>query len=406
MLEENFLSGLFRKYYQKAFIDSFPEVEKREFGVGEFGKKISSRHLSFRSAQEFNSFLARTAPFFVSFSPAYYSFPSARPMEAKGFLKSDLAYEFDADDIPTDCKLLHDSWKCPCGESGKGRLKNCPVCGKGVEVDEWVCPECISETKRQAIRLVDFFEKDFGIADGLFFNYSGSKGFHIHLRNELLLGLSPGARVEIVDYLTANSLDAKMHGFYYSKETKRFSAPKRKNALGWALRIHERLEGFFSLEADMLAAAGGISMKTAQQVLSGRKKFLESLGAGVLCPVGQNKTEKFWSGLVSLAVEEEKLLLDRQTSVDIKKILRVPDSLHGSTGLCAKKLSLEELKSFSALDSAVVFGGEPIKLKSVNAPRFYLGKTSFGPFEEQEAELPEFAAAYLVAKGHAKLRGQ
>lgn len=405
MLEENFLSALFRKYYQQAFVDSVPEVEKREFGVGEFGKKISSRHLSFKNAREFNSFLARAAPFFVSFSPAYYSFPSARPMEAKGFLKSDLAYEFDADDIPTDCKLLHDSWKCPCGESGKGRLKNCPVCGKGVEVDEWVCPECISETKRQAIRLVGFFEKDLGVTDGLFFNYSGSKGFHVHIRNELLLGLSPSARVEIVDYLTANSLDPKMHGFEYSKETKRFSAPKRRNALGWALRIHGRLESFFSLETERLAVAGGVSMKTAKQVLTERKKFLESLDAGVLHPLPQNKTEKFWSALLSLAVEEEKLLLDRQTSVDIKKILRVPDSLHGSTGLAAKKLSLEELKPFSALDSAIVFGEGPIKLKSVNAPRFYLGKTHFGPFEEQEAELPQFAAAYLVAKGHAKIRG-
>lgn len=398
------MSALFRKYYEKSFVDSVPEIGKREFGVGEFGKKISSRHLSFKSSNEFNSFLAKNAPFFVSFSPAYYSFPSARPMEAKGFLGSDLAYEFDADDIPTDCKAEHDSWKCRCGESGKGRLKNCPVCGNGVEVDEWVCPECLSETKKQALRLVGFFEKDLGVTSGLFFNYSGSKGFHVHVRNEPLFGLSPSARVEIVDYLTANSLDPKMQGFYYSKESKRFFAPRRRNSLGWALRIHDRLESFFYLEPERLAVAGGVSVKTASQVISERKKVLESLDSGLLHPVPQNKTEKFWTGLLSLAVEEEKLLLDRQTSVDIRKILRVPDSLHGSTGMAAKRLSLEELKQFSPLDDAVVFGTETIKLKSVNAPKFYLGKTKWGPFEEQEAELPEFVAAYLVAKGHAKIR--
>lgn len=403
MLEEKFLSDLFCKYYEKSFVQSVPQIEKREFGIGEFGKKISSRHLSFKSDNEFNVFLRQNTPFFVSYSPAYYSFPSARPMEAKGFLKSDLAYEFDADDIPTDCKLEHDSWKCQCGQSGKGRLKNCPSCGSGVKLDEWVCPECLLETKKQALRLVGFFEKDLGITNGIFFNYSGSKGYHVHVRKEELLGLSASARVEIVDYLTANSLDPKLHGFYYSKESKRFIAPRRKNSVGWAARIYERLEDFFTLEPQRLAVAAGISVKSAQQVISERKKFTESLGSGFLHPLPQNKTEKFWIGLLSMAIEEEKLLLDRQTSIDIRKILRVPDSLHGSTGLLAKRLSFDELKSFSPLDDSIVFGDTTIKLKSVNAPRFYLGQKQWGPFEEQEVELPEFVAAYLVAKEHAKI---
>ena len=66
----DFLQGMLGGFYASAEIDSVPEISRSEFGTGTFGKKISSRHLSFRSGAELNSFLREARPFFISYSPA------------------------------------------------------------------------------------------------------------------------------------------------------------------------------------------------------------------------------------------------------------------------------------------------------------------------------------------------
>lgn len=401
MNEELFLRGLFRDYYSKNRLESVPSIDKREFGIGEFGKKISSRHLSFRSTLEFNDFLVRNTPFFVSFSCAYYSFPAAKPMEAKELLSADLVYEFDADDIPTDCKQEHDSWSCTCGAKGKGSISNCTSCSKPVKAEQWVCPQCIGETKKQMFGLVSLLEKELGITDGLFFNFSGSKGFHVHVRKEELQKISGSGRVELVDYLTGFSLDPQMHGFFYSG--KKFLCPKKEQAVGWSQRLHLRMKSFFEADAEEFSLKAGVSFSKAQKILGEKEKFLREIDSGKLLQFSGVKPGKFWGALVASAVDAEKLSLDRSTSIDIRKILRVPDSLHGSTGLKASSLDFDKLKDFSPLDSAVVFSQKPIKLKSVNAPKFYLGGQWWGPFKEEQVQLPEFVAVYLLCRGNAAL---
>jgi len=149
METEVYLRGLLKGFYTKNNVDSVPDISSREFGIGAFGKKISNRHLVFKSDGELNSFLRERTPFYISYSNAHYEFPEARPMEKKSLVGADLIYEFDADDIQTDCKLKHDSWGCKsCGASGKGNLSECPECGLGVNVEEWSCSECIGETKK------------------------------------------------------------------------------------------------------------------------------------------------------------------------------------------------------------------------------------------------------------------
>ncbi|HZX34388.1 MAG TPA: DNA primase catalytic subunit PriS, partial [archaeon] len=98
---ENLLQSLLSGFYASVEIDTVPEIRRREFGTGTFGKKISSRHISFRSSAELNSFLREKQPFFISYSPALYERPSSTPMGNKGLIGADLVYEFDADDLKT-----------------------------------------------------------------------------------------------------------------------------------------------------------------------------------------------------------------------------------------------------------------------------------------------------------------
>lgn len=403
---ELFLQSKLKEFYNSFEVDSVPQIDSREFGIGEFGKKISNRHLSFKNKQELNSFLREKAPFYISYSNAKYEFPAARPMEKKIFIGGDLIYEFDADDIKTECKLTHDSWKCKsCNANGKGNIEKCPECGMGVKVEEWVCKECINETKTQTKKLLKILENDFGFSNGIFINFSGSKGFHIHIRGEEVQHLSKAGRLELLDYITGTNIDFESMGFKYNKTV--YFAPKKEKARGWAKKLLNESEKF--LESDAITIASNTSQQgynvtksMAEKLLKEKHSIINGMDRGLLKSVQGVNGEKFWSSTLSFIVDEQKLDVDRQTSIDINKIIRVPNTLHGSTGLQAKELSVEELNNFDALKETVVLGSEEVKVNATS-PQFYLNAKNWGPYNNTEISLPVYAAFYLLARGNAIL---
>ena len=401
-----FLVERFHEYYSKRFISGPPQTPKREFGAGfEPGQKISQRHLGFKSESEFNDFLRNEVPFYVSYSSAYYELPAARPMEAKKIQGSDLIYEFDADDVQTECKEEHDSWKCnECDESGKGALKRCPKCGSGVKVTEWVCPRCLDAVKAQTQILLGFLENDFGFnKKEISINYSGSKGFHVHVRSEGAKQLNAKARIELFDYLTANGLDQRGAGFFLDE--KMLVCPSAEKSFGWAKRISLSLRDYFSnVSAEGLSALAGIPGRKAQELLNNRETIISEMDKGVLLPFSAKKSGEQWGKLVDYAIRLNRLDLDRQTSIDINKIIRVPSTLHGSTGLIARIIPAEKLKEFDALKQCIAFGQNEAKIEMISGtPKFYVGGEWFGPFAESEkVSVPEYCAVYLMARGNAK----
>ncbi len=401
MNEEQFLKLKFKEFYKTRFIQEPPSIQFREFGFGLFGQKISQRHLAFQSSEEFNAFLRDETPFFVSYSGAYYKFPSRTPMQKKDYLKADLFYEFDADDLKTKCSEKHNRWKCKCGEKGQGLIENCFSCGERVLVEEWVCPECLNEVKKQVLRLMNFFENDLNLTQGISLNFSGGKGFHIHVRDESIHSLSSSARIELFDYLTATGLNLFNLGFY--KNGKTWVCPKTSQALGWGKRLLNSLKDFFrNCSQEELAVNANITISTAKKILEKKDILLTEIDKGFLFSLPK-KTDEFWNSLLNNLIKEIKLDLDRQTSIDLVKILRVPETLHGGTGLIAKNVSLNELKNFNALDQCIAFSSNPLKVFVEDVPEFFIGKKFFGPFTQEEVELPEFAAIYLLAKQKAKL---
>lgn len=401
----SFLKEKFRGYYRNNPVKGPPLIEKREFGIGDFGRKITQRHLSFASAKYLNDFLASEAPMYISYSNAYYKYPAKRPMEAKELERADLVYEFDADDLKTDCKDKHDSWKCKCGATGKGSVENCSECGSAVEVEQWVCSECLDAVKKEIFRLLDFLNRDFGLSENIEINFSGSKGFHIHVRDRAIQHLSNSARIELVDYLTANEINPARLGFYYDKQN-RFHCPKPSLAVGWSKKI---IDGILELlkenDSERLAIAGSIPNSLAQQLLNERNRIINTIDTGVLYQLPGRKTEKFWNSVILYVVNELGLKIDRQTSVDISKIVRVPDTLHGGTGLVAKSFPLEKLKQFEPLNDTIAFSNKMVKVKIEKAPKLLLGNKRWGPYNNEERELPEYVAIYLLVRGSADAVG-
>ena len=408
--EEQFLRRCFQHFYQDNFIKGPPQTESREFGYGVFGRKIANRNLAFASEKEFNNFLRQQVPFFISSSAALYRFPEKRPTEAKEFLGSDLIYEFDADELQTECKQTHDSWLCPkCGKSGKGRQLACDECGSAAKLEEWFCPECIGAAKQKVFSLLDFLENDFGFSDGIAINFSGRAGYHVHVRSDSVRNLPHAARIELIDYLTANQLSIFSH---FKKEETFFTGPPSKGKSGWPARILAELSSLLEeADSEKIAVMGNIPIAGARRLVREKASILKSIRErntipaifGKVSSKAESKSDLFWQSFLS-SIVAKIAPIDRQTSVDLSKIIRVPETIHGETGLIAKTVSKESLKEFNPFDDALAFKSEEtVKVFINKAPSIYLAGEKFGQFEKQEAELPLNAAVFLLAGNAAKL---
>lgn len=408
--EEQFLRKCFQHFYQDNFIAGPPLVESREFGYGVFGRKIANRNLAFASEKDFNFFLRQQVPFFVSSSAALYRFPERRPTEAKEFLGSDLIYEFDADEIPTECKQRHDSWECPkCGKKGKGRQVACDQCGSATRLEEWFCPECLGAAKQKVFSLLDFLENDFGFREGISINFSGRAGYHVHVRDDSIRHLLHAARIELIDYLTANGLSIFSH---FKKEETFFTCPSSQGKSGWPARILAELSSLLEeANSEKIAVMGNISTAEARRLVKEKQGILKSIRErntipaifGKVSSTTETKSDLFWQNFLG-SIVAKIAPIDRQTSIDLSKIIRVPETIHGETGLIARTIPRESLKEFNPFDDALAFKSEEtVKVFIDKAPSIYLAGESFGSFEKQEAELPLNAAVFLLACDAAKL---
>jgi DNA primase small subunit len=364
--EAEFLEKKFGEYYQKHKI-TLESVETREFGYGVMGRKIANRNLNFLNETEMNQFLRNQKPLFFSYSNAYYKFPNRRPMVNKELIKADIIYEFDADDLSNVIEL------------------------NGYQ---WFSKENVDDTKKEIFRLIELLEKDFSFSqDGLAINFSGKAGYHLHLRGEEIQSLNKQARIELVDYLTGSGIYFDNLG--YNLDTLTIS----KGVGKWKERINAGLVEFFDKDKKEISAITDTPVAKLKNLLKSKEDLLKSLNKGYLFPLSPRKSKGFWNAVLEDVVKTQMIPIDRQTSIDMHKIIRVPQTLHGTTGFLAKTLSVDELKTFDPHKEAIVFGDEMVRLFIKKAPQFSLKGKSFGPFEEEEVDLPLYAGIYLLGKG-------
>ena len=299
--ENQWLEKKFREYYSEHLPEGPSEIEKREFGYG-FKGKIDIRHAEFKDEQEFHRFLVGEAPRYISYSAALYERPGARPMQRKGWKGAELIFEFDA-----HCE--------------HGRI---------------VCPECLEQAKKDTFRLIEeFLEPDFGLSkQDISVNFSGARGYHIHVDSDWVRELGRDARREIAEYMTGHGMDLK----------------KINKNNPWAKRLK------------------GTRDKAAR-------------------------------------LKEKALDIDVNVTIDISRLIRVPNTIHGGTGLLAARI--KDLESFDPTVQAVVFKNYPVRVRVLSdVPEHSLKKVTIGPWKKgQEATVPEYVAVMLVASGNAEFLG-
>jgi DNA primase small subunit len=110
--------------------------------------------------------------------------------------------------------------------------------------------------------------------------------------------------------------------------------------------------------------------------------------------------ERVWRNIVEKAMSLVALpaRIDTVVTTDIHRLIRMPGTLNGKTGLKATTVPLDQLEEFDPFNEPIVFEGTQ-KIEITEAPQFRLRDQTFGPYVDQTVELPTAAAILLVAKG-------
>ncbi len=384
-----FLRSRFKEYYRKNRVPAPPGITRREFGFGTLESKIRARHRAFRNPAELEDFMKREAPFYISYSSAYYDFPANRPMSRKKWLGADLVFDLDM-----------------------------PM--------EFLNSERMDEVKREALNLVEFLKNDFGFSErDIEINFSGSKGYHLRIRNEEIRWLGREERREIVDYVSGN-LEVKEF-FRWDKAVTTSSGKgrsvnvikgPRSSDKGWAGIIYSGLYNFIRDSGiKELEGVKGIGEKKAKEIYDNKERILREIELGrynyipeivTISGSPTNAGQGFFirnvsSPLVDRIIHEKAVKAlasedtDRMVTIDTSRLMRLPDSLHGGTGL--KASIVRNIDEFNPLVDSIAFSDEEVEIElNKKVPEFDLNENRFGPFSGR-VRIPEYCAIYLMLKG-------
>ncbi len=401
----DFVVRKFAEYYASAAAVLSPPSGflHREFGFIPFTGKIMIRHKGFRAPDDLRAFLTSLIPAHAYYSAAYYDDPEA-PMAKKGWRGSDLIFDIDSDHLPAACTRLHDYWICEDCATGTTQSTHgaCPHCGGSrLRAEFWLCDTCLALAKAEALKLLDFLMDDFGVLDqDIQTCFSGHRGYHVHVASEGVQALDQGARKEITDYLLGTGLSLTSHGLPQTPRTAagRTTGPTLTDA-GWRGRIAKGVyDVLLSATLQQLVDHAGLSKAIAGRVIANRDRLLADEGASRLWGAVPGVGPKTWEALALTGVQRQAALIDPVVTMDVHRLIRLPRSLHGKTGLQVVPLPVSALEKFDPLQEAVAFPKGRVDVYVADAPAFRLGNGVYGPYRRERVELPMAAGIYLLCK--------
>jgi DNA primase small subunit len=380
-----YLRGRFGDHYRRADIQPPPAANEREWGYVPWTDSPGEtyvRHNSLLDLGEVSDFLARERPKHVYFSAGKYEDPSAKTMAEKNWRSSDLIFDLDADHLPATTP--DDSYK-----------------------------EMLATCKDALRRLLDFLQDDFAFED-LEVVFSGNRGYHVHVRDDTIQNLERDARREVVDYVRGIGMefDALVAEETVGGEVGRES-PATNRYLptdgGWGRRIHDRLltemgeirEMDEEAAVERLQAYEGIGEKKARTAYNFTQNRFVEIERGNLSAhnVFDNLAQQFAPAVVA----EENAPIDEPVSTDTNRLIRLPGSLHGGSGLAVQRIPMDDLEAFDPLVDAIPesFRGHEISVEVTDGGGVDLDGDSF-TLEEGVYSVPEYLGVFLMARGRAE----
>ncbi|WP_332899549.1 DNA primase small subunit PriS [Haladaptatus sp. CMSO5] len=380
-----YLRGRFRDYYRRHEITPPPNAHEREWGFIPWTDTPGTtmvRHRSLLDLGDLGEFLRHKRPRHVYFSAGQYADPSANSMTKKRWQGSDLVFDLDADHLPS-VTLGEDSYA-----------------------------EMLEKCKTALMRLLSFLDEDFGFRDTQVV-FSGGRGYHVHVRDAAVNELEREARREIVDYVRGIGLDFDELIATESVQGLGRKTPADKRTLrirgGWGKRAHRHLMGYVDdvLDQDEEAALerlqskDGVGEGRAKAALTAMQSNRDAIAAGNIDV--HPAFYKIARDVMREVVDLDNAPIDEPVTTDTNRLIRLPGSLHGGSGLQVLRLERDELAEFDPLKAAVpdTFVGHDITVEVKNGGTVELGGDSF-TLSEGDVTVPEYLGIFLMARGRAE----
>ncbi len=383
---KRFLKSKFQDYYRTAEIHLPPDFTSREWGFilfDEMPEFVMRRHKAFGSQGELQDYLAGMVPAHAYYSVAYYEYPNAPKMKEKNWLSADLIFDLDADHLPGAPKSYADM---------------------------------LEHVKQESLKLYGFLNNDFGFAEeDIHIVFSGGRGYHFHISTPAVRSLGSAERREIVDYVSSTGLEVnrffgkkEVSGDAGSESAEVFVLPSEDEG-GWGGRINQYIISYLSRitkQDDSIKILkgfdkiGDVKAKKLVKIFSDQHKVSLLKQGNMSSLSGMNK---LFEALANQAVSEMSASVDEPVTADIKRLIRLPGSLHGGSGMRVVALSISELETFDPLNDAVVFSDESVQLKVIKPFSVQMKGNEFVVEPgDNTIEIPEYAAIYLMCRGAAE----
>jgi len=368
-----FVRQRFTEYYKKAVLVSPSSLEQREWGFVLFNPGATDmrmrRHIAFAGRAELFDYIKNLVPTHIYYSSAYYEKPDAPTMAEKGWCGADLIFDLDADHIV------------------KGPYD-----------------QMLSRVKTETEKLLEMLTGELGIdKKQIELVFSGGRGYHIHVRDLAFRGWGSAERRELVDYVCGIGLDPAI------------LLSANPSGPGWPARFRQALGAY-------LAWIGSLSEEDAMKYLTG----LEGVGKDSAATFLKRQSEMaamllgpaidptiFKDRVIRAALQEQEgefkkrlndtaALADEPVTTDTKRLIRMPTSLHGGSGMQVQQLELRDLAAFDPLTDAVVFSEREVKVDA----RFPLAMPMLGStyqIQKGISTVPEAVAVFLCCRGIAEI---
>ncbi|RAW46308.1 DNA primase catalytic subunit PriS [Halorubrum sp. 48-1-W] len=375
-----YLRGRFGDYYRGTSLSPPPDAHLREWGHIPWTPGAGTtmvRHQSTYDLGDLDTFFADNAPRHAYFSTARYDDPGASTMAKKGWRSADLVFDLDADHLP------------------------------GVDPAEATYREMLEACQDALRRLLDFLETDFAFED-LTVVFSGGRGYHVHVRDESVRELESEARREVVDYVRAIDLD--VDGLVRTVSDRGTTKRMLRTEGGWGARVHDALVGYADDLREMddadarerLMELDGIGEGRAETILGAFDRNPDAVREGNV-EAGGPGVRRLVSALAARVAATDAAPIDEPVTTDTRRLIRLPGTLHGGSGLVVTPIDRNDLDEFDPLRDAVPdrFVGRDIRIEVDEDATVELnGKRH--TVQAGENTVPEFAGVFLMARGEAR----
>jgi DNA primase small subunit len=387
----------FGQYYQHAPLWSPPRIKTREWMFIPFGGAPPLRHKSFSSVSQVQSFLSQRAMHSCFYSTAYWRRPYELKMAEKLWQGADLIFDLDGDHLP------------------------------GVTDRDF--PGMLAVIQDQAWSLWnDFLEPEFGFKeDHLQITFSGHRGFHLHYRDPALFHLDSEARRELVSHIRGEGVDVQGGLARYHDQ----------QAKGWTQRIRDGMDAMIDTLREIHRGADGSAsalrrLESELQAMQDREGTTSQRSAAAIRRLAElmdhdQRVARLKDGKFEILGNYQALFLnllkadasvvlgsagetDEVVTIDVRRQIRWPTSLHGKSGMRVSEFPLSRLdpdghNPYNPLNEAFVLGlDQTAEVEwTVDDAIAQFGDRRLESTIGERIQVHESGATFLVLKGWAQL---